>query len=198
MNQDPSQGHQVDLSRYNIRTDLARESHELATKRNRSGNGSIPGVRIEEKTEDGITTSWIWIENDRGAEEMGKVPGTYLTIEAPELRSRLTTTTVGHRSSRFQQDIPPMNNAIQRTTVQKTQYYVIIKVFGDFASADAYKQELRKEKFNANVFYYEKDRRYYVHVLNTEKSSDAYQEARNLKTYTKLKTARVLVIQPSK
>lgn len=118
--------------------------------------------------------------------------------KAPELRSRLTTTTVGHRSSRFQQDIPPMNNAIQRTTVQKTQYYVIIKVFGDFASADAYKQELRKEKFNANVFYYEKDRRYYVHVLNTEKSSDAYQEARNLKTYTKLKTARVLVIQPSK
>ena len=37
MNQVPSQGHQVDLSRYNIRTDLARESHELATKRNRSG-----------------------------------------------------------------------------------------------------------------------------------------------------------------
>jgi spore protease len=104
MNQDPSQGHQVDLSRYNIRTDLARESHELATKRNRSGDGSIPGVRIEEKTEDGITTSWIWIENDRGAEEMGKVPGTYLTIEAPELRSRdsvFSQKVAGHFAEQF-------------------------------------------------------------------------------------------------
>ena len=88
MNQVPSQEHQVDLSQYNIRTDLARESHELAAKRNRSQDSAIPGVRIEENTDEGITTSWIWIENDQGAEEMGKVPGTYLTIEAPDLRSR--------------------------------------------------------------------------------------------------------------
>jgi len=118
--------------------------------------------------------------------------------KAPELRSRLTSTATTRRSSRFQQEIPPLNSGIQRTTVDKARYYVVIKVFTDFTSADEYKQELRKDKFNANVFYYEKDRRYYVHVLETEKSSEAYQEARNLKTYTKLKTARVLVIEPKK
>ena len=118
--------------------------------------------------------------------------------KAPELRSRLTSTATTRRSSRFQQEIPPLNSGIQRTTVDKARYYVVIKVFTDFTSADEYKQELRKDKFNANVFYYEKDRRYYVHVLETEKSSEAYQQARNLKTYTKLKTARVLVIEPKK
>ncbi len=117
--------------------------------------------------------------------------------KSPVLLSRLRQETV-QRSSRFRQEIPPLNNAIQLTTVEKTKYYVVIKVFSDFKSADNYKQELRKDKFNANVFYYEKDRRYYVHVLETEKASEAHQEVRNLKTYTKLNSARVLTIAPRK
>lgn len=79
--------HQVDLSGYSIRTDLAREAHDMAVERRGDGS-SIPGVRIEEKTENGITTSWIWIDDEAGGEEMGKVPGTYLTLEVPGLRSR--------------------------------------------------------------------------------------------------------------
>lgn len=117
--------------------------------------------------------------------------------KSPVLLSRLRQQTVQH-SSRFKQEVPPLNSAIQLTTVAKTKYYVVIKVFTDFTSADKYKQELRDEKFNANVFYYEKDRKYYVHILETEKSADAHQEVRNLKTYTKLNTARVLTIEPKK
>ena len=90
------------------------------------------------------------------------------------------------------------SNTVQLTTVEKTKYYVVIKVFTDFTSADKYKRELLSDKFNANVFYYEKDRKYYVHVLETDKSSEAHQEVRNLKTYTKLNTARVLTIEPRK
>jgi hypothetical protein len=99
------------------------------------------------------------------------------------------------RSSRFKQDLPPLNGTIQRTTVEATKYYVVVKVFTDFTAADKYKRELRGEKYNADLFYYEKDRRYYVHVFETNKSAEAHQEARNLKTYTKLKTARVVTIQ---
>lgn len=117
--------------------------------------------------------------------------------KSPILLSRLRQQ-AEHRSSRFRQEIPPLNNAIQMTTVEKTKYYVVIKVFSDFKSADNYKQELRGEKYNANVFYYEKDRKYYVHVLETQKSSEAHQEVRNLKTYTKLNSARVLTIAPKK
>ena len=117
--------------------------------------------------------------------------------KSPVLLSRLRQQTE-LRSSRFKQEVPPLNSGIQLTTVNKTKYYVVAKVFSDFTSADKYKQELRGEKFNANVFYYEKDRKYYVHVLETEKSAEAHQEVRNLKTYTKLKTPRVLTIEPKK
>lgn len=115
--------------------------------------------------------------------------------KSPVLLSRLRRQTV-QRSSRFKGEIPPLRNTIQLTTVPKTKYYVVIKVFSDFTSADKYKKELLSEKFNANVFYYEKDRKYYVHILETEKSSEAHQEVRNLKTYTKLNSAKVLTIEP--
>jgi type IX secretion system PorP/SprF family membrane protein len=117
--------------------------------------------------------------------------------KSPVLLSRLRQQTI-ERSSRFKQEIPPLNSSIQRTTVSTTKYFVVVKVFTDFTAADKYKQELRGDKFNANVFYYEKDRKYYVHILETEKSSEAHQEVRNLKTYTKLNTARVLTIEPKK
>ncbi len=117
--------------------------------------------------------------------------------KSPVLLSRLRTQTV-ERTSRFKQEVPPLNSGIQLTTVNKTKYYVVIKVFTDFTSADKYKGELRDDKYNANVFYYEKDRKYYVHILETEKSAEAHQEVRNLKTYTKIKTARVLTIEPKK
>lgn len=117
--------------------------------------------------------------------------------KSPVLLSRLRQQTE-HRSSRFKQEIPPLNSSVQLTTVAKTKYFVVIKVFADFTAADKYKKELRNEKFNANVFYYEKDRKYYVHVLETEKSSEAHQEVRHLKAYTKLNTARVLTIEPKK
>ena len=117
--------------------------------------------------------------------------------KSPVLLSRLRQQAAEH-SSRFKQEVPPLNSGIQRSTVEKTKHYVVVKVFTDFTAADKYKRELRDEKFNANVFYYEKDRRYYVHILETEKSGDAHQEVRNLKTYTKLRTARVLTIEPKK
>ncbi|MBD1371134.1 GPR endopeptidase [Hazenella sp. IB182357] len=78
--------HQIDLSQYAVRTDLAREGHEMATQR-RGEDSPIPGVYIEENTQDGITTSWIRIENQEGAAEIGKVPGLYFTLEVPGLRS---------------------------------------------------------------------------------------------------------------
>nr|WP_093229023.1 GPR endopeptidase [Thermoflavimicrobium dichotomicum] len=77
----------LDFGRFSIRTDLAREAHELAKERH-GDETHIPGVRMSEKEENGITTSWIWIEDEAGAQEMGKVPGTYLTLEIPGLRSK--------------------------------------------------------------------------------------------------------------
>jgi type IX secretion system PorP/SprF family membrane protein len=117
--------------------------------------------------------------------------------KSPVLLSRLRQLSPEH-SARFKSEIPPLNSGIQLSAATQTKYFVVIKVFADFVSADKYKQELRKDKFNANVFYFEKDRKYYVHILETEKAAEAHQEVRNLKTYTKLKTARVLTIEAKK
>lgn len=76
----------LDLSELAIRTDLAREAHDLALKVR--GEEKIPGVRMEEYEDDGIKTSWIWVESDEGARELGKQRGTYLTLEVPGLRSK--------------------------------------------------------------------------------------------------------------
>lgn len=80
--------HQIDLSQFSYRTDLAKEAHELAVQHRGKDESSILGVRIQEKEEDGILTSWIWIDEDTAGQEMGKVPGTYLTLEVPKLRSK--------------------------------------------------------------------------------------------------------------
>jgi hypothetical protein len=75
---------------------------------------------------------------------------------------------------------------------------VVIRIFADFNQADTYKQTLIKDKFNADIFYNPQDRKYYVHVLETEKASEAHEEVRNLKAYTKLKQARVLIVNTEK
>ncbi|WP_407689993.1 GPR endopeptidase [Risungbinella massiliensis] len=81
MNQDT-----MDLSSYSIRTDLAREAHAMALE-NRPNQSNIPGVHIKEWEEDGILTSWIEVEDSNAAKELGKLPGRYLTLEIPALRS---------------------------------------------------------------------------------------------------------------
>jgi type IX secretion system PorP/SprF family membrane protein len=110
----------------------------------------------------------------------------------PMLRSTIKTTTESH-TARFQQSAEDPDK-IQATDNSKKKYYVVIRSFGDFTSADEFKKKLIDQKYNANVFYYEKDKKYHVHVLETTKQGEANEEAKNLKNYTKLKDAKVLTV----
>lgn len=112
---------------------------------------------------------------------------------APVLRSTLTKTTEKH-VARFQETAADPNAITQENGETKKKYYVVIKVFNEFTAADVYKRKLVTEKYNAEVFYNAADKKYYVHVLETLKASEAHEEVRNLKTYTKLKDARVLIV----
>jgi type IX secretion system PorP/SprF family membrane protein len=111
---------------------------------------------------------------------------------APLLRSTIKTNNEQH-TARFQSSAEDPDQ-IKDEGPAKKKYYVVIRAFGDFTSADVFKKKLVDQKYNANVFYYEKDRKYYVHVLETTKQSEASEEARNLKNYTKLKDAHVLTV----
>lgn len=84
----------LDLSVYSVRTDLAVEARELAleTKKNifqEENVSQISGVIIKEKEENDIKISFVEI-TDEGAEEIGKKPGKYLTLEVIGIREQNT------------------------------------------------------------------------------------------------------------
>ncbi|WP_130616618.1 GPR endopeptidase [Cohnella abietis] len=79
----------ADLSKYNVRTDLALEAQEMATQGQQ--NGQVPGVWSESESADGITISRMEIKDEQGAQQIGKMIGHYVTLEVPELREGDTT-----------------------------------------------------------------------------------------------------------
>ncbi|HEX5169448.1 MAG TPA: PorP/SprF family type IX secretion system membrane protein [Cyclobacteriaceae bacterium] len=117
---------------------------------------------------------------------------------APVFRSTLQRAPDEQHQARFQQAEGTPGNIAGEKEGNKKTYYVVLRAFSDFTAADAYKKKIVEQKFNADIFYYEKEKKFYVYVLNTLKASEAYEEARNLKAYTKLKEANVLIVQGSK
>ncbi|MFC4076760.1 GPR endopeptidase [Salinithrix halophila] len=110
------QGKKLDLGRFPVRTDLAREAHDMALQE-RGDQGEIPGIQIDEYEEHGIMTSWIRIQDDHGAQELGKQPGLYLTLEVPDLRSqdsklqKRVMTKFSHEFERFMREVGVDPNA---------------------------------------------------------------------------------------
>lgn len=72
------------FDQYNIRTDLALESHQAVIEH--EGPPELPGVKVKTEEEPGIIITRITVENDLGARLMGKAPGNYSTIESKGLR----------------------------------------------------------------------------------------------------------------
>ncbi len=112
---------------------------------------------------------------------------------APVLRSTLVKTTEKH-TARFQETVEDPDQINQQDGEVKKRYFVVIKMFNDFTQADVFKRKLIGEKYNAEIFYNPQDKKYYVHVLQTLKAAEAHEEVRNLKNYTKLKEARILIV----
>ena len=112
----------------------------------------------------------------------------------PVLKSTLTKTPSEKHTARFKETTEDPNKVTQEAGDVRKKYYVVIRIFNDFTAADVYKRKLIVDKYNAEVFYNPQDKKYYVHVLETFKSAEAFEEVRNLKNYTKLKEARVMVV----
>ena len=69
------------------RTDLAREAHGLW--RERAGAGArLAGVRSHTGREQGFETHTVEVLDERGARELGKPPGRYVTLELDGLLRR--------------------------------------------------------------------------------------------------------------
>ena len=80
-------GHYQDPhSRGGIRTDLAVEAREMLLKE--PPGEDIPGVESQTADEKGMHISRVKITTPEAAEKLGKVMGSYITIEAPGLRKK--------------------------------------------------------------------------------------------------------------
>lgn len=73
------------FTQIDARTDLALEATDIL--RARVGR-EIPGVQVNEEKQDGLTVTRVQVLDERGEQAIGKVKGTYVTIEAPDLRQR--------------------------------------------------------------------------------------------------------------
>ncbi len=80
---------ELDLSIYNVRTDLAIEAHEmLLEKEQEEAAGPIKGVKIEDEQDQGIRVTRIEVMDKEGEQAIGKKIGRYISIEVPGLRKK--------------------------------------------------------------------------------------------------------------
>lgn len=74
------------MERYQVRTDLALEAHEVIVER--AGPPEIAGVVVENEETPFAKISRVSIRSDEGAQLMGKMKGNYVTLESEALRNR--------------------------------------------------------------------------------------------------------------
>lgn len=118
-----------------------------------------------------------------------------LRRKAVVIRSTLSTTTVTH-NPRLKHSVTDPDELEKESTeeVGKKKYLVVTRIFTDLVSADEYKKKLIEQKYNADIYYYAKDKRFYVHIFQSTNAREANQEIKNLKLYTKLKDIKLITI----
>jgi len=112
-------------------------------------------------------------------------------FKAPVFRSALGTEVV-HHNPRYHDKTVDDEEAMREE--DKKRYYVYVKSFIDFDHAEELKKKLIAQKYNGQIYFNPKSKQYYVYTFETTKLSEANEEMKNLKTYTKLKEAKVLTI----
>ncbi len=80
----------LDLSRYSVRTDLAKEAFEMAIGQlEQETKSEINGVMVEERDMDGVKITSVKIAPE-GEAQIGKKAGNYVTMEVQGIRSQDT------------------------------------------------------------------------------------------------------------
>ncbi|WP_102345532.1 GPR endopeptidase [Bacillus sp. Marseille-P3661] len=86
-------GQSLDLSKYNVRTDLAIEAHEMVVEQNNQQEtvqpSSIEGVVIKDRVSGNVNITKVEI-TETGAQAIGKKAGNYLTLEVQGIRQQDT------------------------------------------------------------------------------------------------------------
>ena len=113
------------------------------------------------------------------------------------LRSSLGTKRQEHKARFSSQNSQEVNQVSDDQANKK--YYLVIKSFSDFNTADRYMSRLQEEEeLNAKIYYEEAKKKYHVHIFETTKFKDANQERKNIEEQTKFRGVKVLIVDQKK
>lgn len=89
-------GQELDMSKYQVRTDIALEAHEMLLEQEnkkvedeKDHKTTIDGVVVKEREIEGVTVTKVDI-SEKAQEQIGKKAGQYLTFEAQGMRKKDT------------------------------------------------------------------------------------------------------------
>lgn len=117
--------------------------------------------------------------------ETGRVEPVIKTIEKPDARS-----------ARFSsQDIDKGKDSQTGQVKSNKKYYVVVKSFKDFNSADDLVRRLAEKEIYTSIFYNKQDKKYYVYTFETFKQKEANEQKEAVYKATKYRSVMILTIE---
>ena len=75
-------------------------------------------------------------------------------------------------------------------------YYVVLRSFSQFESADAYKVRIKEDQdINTSIYFNRKSKKYLVYIYKTTKNRDANKELKAVQELTKFKRVQVVEVE---
>lgn len=111
-------------------------------------------------------------------------------VERPKLQ---TLTRTQERAPRLSSKDVQLGGDNER--IQKKNYYLVVKEYKDFNSADQLVKQLKKdEDITADIFYNEQNGVYYVYIYETTSRREANKNKKTAEEVTKFKNIKVIIV----
>lgn len=100
------------------------------------------------------------------------------------------------RSARFSaEDIDEGKDSMEGKVSSNKKYYVVVKSFKDFNSADTFVRRLAEKELYTNIFFNKADKMYYVYTYETLKQKEAKEQQEAVYKLTKYRSVKILTIE---
>jgi len=99
------------------------------------------------------------------------------------------------RAARFSaEDIDEGKDTREGKVTGNKKYYVVVKSFKDFNTADKFVRRLAEKELYTNIFYNKADKKYYVYTYETLKHKEAKEQEKAVFKLTKYRSVMILTI----
>jgi len=97
--------------------------------------------------------------------------------------------------ARFSKDNVQTGGSDDSKKVEGKKFYVVIKEFRDFNSADDFVRKVKEEQnIDTDIFYNKNNRKFYIYIFETGSSREANKEKRAVEELTKFKKVKIIIV----